>query len=37
MFSTAFRGGKAFAAKLKLRELNKRIFRLNALEKKIQR
>ena len=33
MFSTAVRGGKAFAAKQKLRELKKRIFRLKALEK----
>ena len=33
MFSTTVRGGKAFAAKQKLRELKKRIFRLKALEK----
>ena len=36
MFSTAFRDGKAFDAKQKLRELKKRIFRLNALEKKFK-
>ena len=33
MFSTAVRGGKAFAAEQKLRELKKRIFRLKAMEK----
>ena len=35
MFSTAFRGGKAFAAEQKLRELKKRIFRLKAMEKRL--
>ena len=33
MFSTAVRGGKAFAAKQKLRELKKRLSRLLALQK----
>ena len=33
MFSTAVRGGKAFATEQKLRELNKTIFRLKAMEK----
>ena len=37
MFSTAVRGGKAFAAEQKLRELKKRIFRLKALEKKFKK
>ena len=37
MFSTAVRGGKAFAAKQKLRELKKRIFRLKAMEKKLSK
>ena len=35
MFSTAVRGGKAFAAEQKLRELKKGIFRLKVLEKRI--
>lgn len=35
MFSTAFRGGKAFGAEQKTRELKKRIFRLESLEKKL--
>ena len=34
MFSTAVRGGKAFAAKQKFKELKKRILRLKVLEKK---
>ena len=33
MFSTAIRGGKAFAAEQNIRELKKRIFRLKSLEK----
>ena len=37
MLSTAVRGGKAFAAQQKLRELKKRIFRLKALEKKFKK
>ena len=32
MFSTAFRGGKAFAAEQKIRELKKRINRLLAIK-----
>ena len=35
MFSKAVRGGKAFAAKQKIRDLKKRIFRINAREKKV--
>ena len=34
MFSTVIRGGKAFAAEQKIRELKKRIFRLKSLEKR---
>ena len=34
IFLTAVRGGKAFAAEQKLRELKKRIYRLKAMEKK---
>ena len=34
MFLTAVRGGKAFVAKQKLRELKKRIIRHKATEKK---
>ena len=37
MFSAAFRGGKAFAAKQKLREMKKRIFRLKAMEKRLSK
>ena len=37
MFSTAVRGGKAFAAEQKLRELKKRIFRLKAMEKALSK
>ena len=37
MFSTNMRGGKAFAAEQKLRELKKIIFRLKALKKKLQK
>ena len=37
MFSTLVNRGKAFAAKQKLKELKKRIFRLKALAKKSQR
>ena len=37
MFSTAERGGKALAAEQKLRELKKRILRLEALEKTLQK
>ena len=37
MFSTAFRGGKAFAVEQKLRELKKRIFRLNRWKKSCQK
>ena len=37
MFSTALRGGKAFATKEKLKELKKIIFWFKALEKKSQR
>ena len=36
MFSTAVRGGKAFAAEQKLRELKKRMFRLKFLKKRIK-
>ena len=36
MFSTAVRGGKAFAAEKKIRELKKRISRLSALQKNIK-
>ena len=36
MFSTAVRGGKAFAAEQKLRELKKRMFRLKVLKKRIK-
>ena len=35
MFSTAVRGGKAFAAEQKLRELKKRIFRFKAMKKRL--
>ena len=35
MFSTAVRGGKAFAVEQRLRELKKRIFRLKAMEKRL--
>ena len=35
MFSTAVRGGKAFASKQKIKELKKRIFRRKSLEKKL--
>ena len=34
MFSTVVRGGKAFPAEQKLKELKKRIFRLKAFKKK---
>ena len=34
IFSIAIRGDKAFAAEQKIRELNKRIFRLKSLEKR---
>ena len=34
MFSTAIRGGKAFAAEYKIKELKKRIYRLKSLEKR---
>ena len=37
MFSTVVRGGKAFAAMQKLRELKKRIFRFKVLEKKLSK
>ena len=37
MFSTVVRGGNAFAAQQKLRELKKRIFTLKALEKEISK
>ena len=37
MFSTAVRSGKAFAAKQKLRELKKRIFRLKAMVKRLSK
>ena len=37
MFSTLVNRGKAFAAKQKLKELKKRIFRLKALAKKISK
>ena len=37
MFSTAVRGGKASAAEQNLRELKKRISRLTAIQKKIQK
>ena len=37
MFSTNMRGGKAFAAEQKLRELKKIIFRLKALKKNLQK
>ena len=37
MFSTAVRGGKAFAVGQKLRELKKRIFRLKAMEKMLSK
>ena len=35
MFSTAVRGGKAFASKQKIKELKKRIFRRKSLKKKL--
>ena len=37
MFSTLVNRGKAFAAKQKLKELKKRIFKLKALAKKISK
>ena len=37
MFLTAVRGGKAFVAEQKLRELKKRIFRLKAMEKRLSK
>ena len=37
MFSAAARGGKVFAAEQNLTELKKRIFRLRAVEKKLQK
>ena len=37
MFSATPRGGKAFAAKQKLRELKKRIFRFKAMEKRLSK
>ena len=37
MFWTAIRGGKAFSAERKIRELKKRIFRLKSLEKSCQK
>ena len=37
MFSATARGGKAFAAKQKLRELKKRIFRFKAMEKRLSK
>ena len=36
MFSTSVRGGKAFAAEQKIRELKNKIFLLEALQKKIK-
>ena len=36
MFSTAVRGGKAFAAEQKIRELKKRISRLSTLQKNMK-
>ena len=35
IFSTAVRGGKAFSAEQKLRELKKRIFSLKTMEKRL--
>ena len=37
MFLTAVRGGKAFVAEQKLRELKKRVFRLKAMEKRLSK
>ena len=37
IFLTAVRGGKAFAAEQKLRELKKRIFRLKAMKKRLSK
>ena len=37
MFSTVVRGGKAFSAKQKLTELETRIFRLKAMEKRLSK
>ena len=37
MLSTAVRGGKVFAAEQKLRELEKRIFRLEAMKKRLSK
>ena len=37
MFLTVVRGGKAFAAEQKLRELKKRIFRLKAMKKRLSK
>ena len=37
MFSTAVRGGKAFAAEQKWRELKRRISKLKAIEKKLSK
>ena len=37
MFSAAVRGGKAFAAEQKLKEVKKRIFRLKAMEKRLSK
>ena len=37
IFSTVVRGGKAFPAEQKLKELKKRIFRLKAFKKKISK
>ena len=37
MFSAAVRGGKAFAAEQKLKEVKKTIFRLKAMEKRLSK
>ena len=37
MFLTAVRGGKAFVAEQKLRELKKRVFRLKAMGKRLSK